>query len=113
MKTLLTGILAAVVLSGFSPAQDSAAPPAPTAAPQGTPSPAVPSAPTSSQQASSSLRVAPGSVIPVELTKTIDAKKVKVGEEVMAKVTQDMKARDVVIVPKDTKVMGRVTEAQA
>jgi hypothetical protein len=52
-------------------------------------------------------------VIPVSLTKTIDAKKVKTGDEVVAKVTQDMKTNGgEVLVPKDTKVMGHVTEAQ-
>jgi hypothetical protein len=59
------------------------------------------------------IRIAPGSVIPVSLTKTVDAKKAKVGDEVVAKVTQDMKSNSgQVIVAKDTKVMGRVTEAQ-
>jgi hypothetical protein len=59
-------------------------------------------------------RIAPGSVIPVELTKTIDAKKAKTGDEVMAKVTQDMKDNGgAVIVAKDTKMVGHVTEAQA
>jgi len=59
-------------------------------------------------------RIAPGSVIPVQLIKTIDAKKAKTGDEVEAKVTQDMKTNaGVVIVPKDTKVIGHVTEAQA
>jgi hypothetical protein len=58
-------------------------------------------------------RIAPGSVIPVQLTKTIDAKKAKTGEQVEAKVTQDMKtANGAVLVPKDTKVLGHVTEAQ-
>lgn len=58
-------------------------------------------------------RIAPGSVIPVQLTKTIDAKKAKTGDEVEAKVTQDMKTNTgVVLVPKDTKVIGHVTEAQ-
>jgi hypothetical protein len=52
-------------------------------------------------------------VIPVSLTKTIDAKKVKTGDQVVAKVTQDMKTNSgEVLVPKDTKVMGHVTEAQ-
>jgi hypothetical protein len=50
----------------------------------------------------------------VLLTKTIDAKKAKKGDEVVAKVTQDMKTTSgEVLVPKDTKVLGRVTEAQA
>jgi hypothetical protein len=53
-------------------------------------------------------------VIPVQLTKSIDAKKAKTGDEVVAKVTQDMKTGSgEVLVPKDTKVMGHVTEAQA
>jgi hypothetical protein len=48
------------------------------------------------------------------LTKTIDAKKVKQGDQVVAKVTMDMKTNTgEVLVPKDTKVMGHITEAQA
>jgi hypothetical protein len=58
-------------------------------------------------------RIAPGSVIPVQLTKSIDAKKAKTGDAVEAKVTQDLKAESgEVIVPKDTKFVGHVTEAQ-
>jgi len=52
-------------------------------------------------------------VIPVELTKSIDAKKVKAGDEVVAKVTMDLKTNSgEIVVPKDTKVVGHVTEAQ-
>jgi hypothetical protein len=59
-------------------------------------------------------KIAPGSVIPVQLTKTIDAKKAKSGDEVVAKVTMDMKtSTGELIVPKDTKVVGHVTAAQA
>lgn len=59
-------------------------------------------------------RIAPGSVIPVQLTNTVDAKKAKTGDEVVAKVTQDMKTQTgEVLVPKDTRVIGHVTEAQA
>ena len=36
-------------------------------------------------------RIAPGTVIPVELTKTVDAKKAKAGDEVFAKVSRDLK----------------------
>ncbi len=60
------------------------------------------------------LRMAPGSIIPVQLTKTVDAKKVKPGEEVTAKVTEDLKASSgLVLMPKDTEIVGHVTEAQA
>jgi hypothetical protein len=67
----------------------------------------------SSPQSASVTRIAPGSVIPVELTKSIDAKKVKTGDEVVAKVTMDLKTNSgEILVPKDTKVVGHVTEAQ-
>lgn len=59
-------------------------------------------------------RIAPGNVIPVQLTKTVDAKKAKPGDEVIAKVTMDLKNNSGdVIVAKDTEVVGHVTEAQA
>jgi hypothetical protein len=59
-------------------------------------------------------RLAPGSVLPVQLTKGIDAKKAKTGDEVVAKVMQDLRTNaGVVIVPKDTKIIGHVTEVQA
>ena len=52
-------------------------------------------------------------MIPVELTKSIDAKKAKTGDEVVAKVTMDLKTNSgEIVVPKDTKVVGHVTEAQ-
>lgn len=96
---------------------------APTQAPQSsqpatTPAPGgASSEPANSQSASSQApntkRVAPGSVIPVQLTKTIDAKKAKTGDQVVAKVTQDMTSSNgQVVVAKDTKVIGHVTQAQ-
>jgi hypothetical protein len=84
----------------------------------GTPQPQAQSStpPNSAQSATPGqhpTRVAPGSVIPVQLTKTVDAKKAKTGDEVVAKVTMDMKTQSGdVLVPKDTKVIGHVTEAQ-
>jgi hypothetical protein len=64
--------------------------------------------------ANNPLKIAPGSVIPVQLAKTVDAKKAKTGDEVVATVTQDMKTnKGDVLVPKDTRVIGHVTEAQA
>ena len=91
-------------------------PQAPQQAPQPVP-PAAQQNPKSpsgnSPQSASASRIAPGSVIPVELTKSIDAKKVKTGDEVVAKVTMDLKTNSgEIVVPKDTKVVGHVTEAQ-
>jgi len=88
----------------------------PQAQPPGTQtqSPASARANANQAQPAGSPRIAPGSVIPVELTKTVDAKKAKTGDEVVAKVAQDMKtSTGEVLLPKDTKVIGHVTEAQA
>jgi hypothetical protein len=84
------------------------------AAPQSEQATGSPAAPTAMNQPAGQHRIAPGSVIPVQLTKTIDAKKAKPGDEIVAKVTMDLKTTSgEVMIPKDTKVMGRVTEAQA
>ena len=48
----------------------------------------------------------------VELLKAIDARKAQPGDEVSAKVTQDVKAGDKVVLTKGSKVMGKVTKAQ-
>jgi hypothetical protein len=102
MKLMMTGIVA-VVLCGFCLAQD------PTSETPITNQPAQPS----SQPDSGSLKIAPGSVIPVQLSKSVDAKKAKSGDNVEAKVTQDLKAENgQLVVPKDTKIVGHVTEAQ-
>ncbi len=108
MKKVLQIIAILPLLSWALLAQDSTpAAPAPQPAPA-----AAPSAPT--QPAANSPRIAPGSVIPVALTKTIDAKKAKTGDEVVAKVTMDMKGGSGdVLVPKDTKVIGHITEVRA
>jgi Bacterial conjugation TrbI-like protein len=68
----------------------------------------------SATPAANPVRIAAGSVIPVELAKSIDAKKAKTGDEVVAKVTKDLRNNaGTVLMPKDTKVIGHITEAQA
>jgi hypothetical protein len=72
------------------------------------------SATPSSADQTQPLRIAPGTVIPVALTKTIDAKKAKTGDEVLARVAQDLKTNNgEILVSKDTKVIGHVTEVKA
>jgi hypothetical protein len=91
----------------------------PPTEPQGTPSRPAPNQPaqtptaTTAPSSAAITKIAPGSIIPVQLAKTIDAKKTKAGDPVMATVTQDMKTQSgQVLVPKDTQVIGHVTEAQ-
>jgi hypothetical protein len=68
---------------------------------------------TSPEQAGSRLQIPPGTVISAVLTKGIEVKKAKTGDEVVAKVQNDIKNKaGEVLVPKDTRLMGKVTEAQ-
>jgi hypothetical protein len=119
MKIFLRGMISAWLLCGLSLAQD-ATPAQPGGVPPQQQSPTAPQAsPADREQPNATPpnaapRIAPGSVIPVELTKGIDAKKAKTGDAVEAKVTQDMKTSGGdVVVAKDTKVIGHVTAAQA
>lgn len=121
MKRLLIEVIAGALFCGLCVAQDTTTPPnsMPTSpAQQAEPAAQSPQTQTAESQSAQpqehSLRVAPGSVIPVQLTETVDAKKAKVGDEVDAKVTQDMKsANGELVLAKDTKVVGQVIEAQA
>src|ERR1051326_3746682 len=54
-----------------------------------------------------------GVILRAELSKSLDAKKAKPGDEVTAKVTQDVMANGRVMVRKGSKLIGHVTEAQA
>src|SRR5258708_1204460 len=54
-----------------------------------------------------------GTNIQAELTKSLDAKKAKAGDEVTAKVTQDVKSSGQVVIHKGSKLIGHVTEAKA
>jgi hypothetical protein len=51
-----------------------------------------------------------GSYMLVELSKTLKAKKLKVGDKIKAEVTQDVVSHGKVIIPVETKLIGHVTE---
>jgi hypothetical protein len=118
---ILSAAMASILLTGGLTLAQSAPPdhstpqmPASNSSGQSGPQSQPQQAPVRAGQQSDAPKIAPGSVIPVQLTKGIDAKKVKTGDQVEAKVTQDLKtATGVLVVPKDTKVMGHVTQAQA
>jgi hypothetical protein len=55
-----------------------------------------------------------GTIINTELTGSLDSKKVKPGEAVNARTVTDLKTNDGrVVLPKDTKIVGHVTQASA
>lgn len=140
MKRLFLAIVIGALVVGFALAQDASAPqnnattPRPQSAePSAMPQQQAPAAepgmqpgehnpqqtsagPNSTPATAASggvQRLAPGSVIPVELAKSIDAKKAKSGDAVVAKVTQDLKNNSgEVLLAKDTKFIGHVTESQ-
>ena len=108
MRKRLTGIFAGIVLCTLCLAQDAA----PSQSNSTTPTGAQTTQSAASGQTTGVPRIAPGSVIPVELTRTVDVKKVRAGDAVEAKVTGDLKNGGLVV-SKDTKVVGYVTQAQA
>lgn len=106
MAKMFTGIVTAVIFASLSFAQ--------SAAPSQTNNGSNGAHPAQTDSPAAAPRIAPGSVIPVQLTSTLDAKKAKTGEQVTAKVTRDLKSSDgMMLMPKDTEIVGHITEAQA
>lgn len=54
-----------------------------------------------------------GTTICAELTRTLDARKLKIGDKVEARTTLAVLARGIVAIPQGTKLLGHVTEAAA
>jgi hypothetical protein len=67
----------------------------------------------SDAQAASASQLQSGSTVQAELTKPLDARKNKVGDEVVAKTTHDVKSNGHVVVPRGSKLIGHVTEVKA
>jgi hypothetical protein len=67
----------------------------------------------SAQAGGSSASLESGTTFEAVLTKSVDAKKAKRGDRVEAKATKDVKSNGEVVVPKNSKLIGRVTEAKA
>ena len=54
-----------------------------------------------------------GSILPVELSKTLDAKKAHTGDPVRGKIPHDLSSNGKVVIPQDAKVLGHIAEAKA
>jgi len=72
------------------------------------PAPAANAAPTNQTPT----KFSPGSLLPVELSKTVDAKKAHTGDPVLGKIPHDLSSNGRVIIPQDAKVMGHVAEVK-
>jgi hypothetical protein len=51
--------------------------------------------------------------MPAQLTKSLDSKKMKEGDEVTGRITAEIHTRDGLTIPRDSKLIGHVTEAKA
>lgn len=97
MNRFLTSVLTAALLTGVSLAQ----------------SPAQANGASDSQNAAQStvVRFSPGTIIRVELAKSLDAKKARVGDEVIAKTLDDfLSDKDDVLAPRGSRVLAHVAE---
>ncbi len=100
MKTLTVFLAMVFGLTAISVAQD--ANPA---------APAQPAAPATADQGVT--KFAPDTIIPAELSKSLDAKKLKAGDPVEAKTTVDMLSNGQIILARDTKIVGHVASVKA
>jgi len=57
--------------------------------------------------------LAAGTTIPAILSKPVDARKAKSGDQVMAKTTQDVRSDSGVMIPRGSRIVGHVTDAKA
>src|SRR5262249_7531782 len=118
MRQVLCSLLMGAVLITVSLAQDSAQGAA--SASQGTSAPAQQPATHAQSQTSAQHnanqpgpQVQPGSIIYAELNKSVDAKKAKQGDEVVAKTSQAVLSQGKVVIPKGSKLVGHVTQVKA
>jgi len=51
--------------------------------------------------------------MPAQLTKSLDSKKMKEGDEVTGRISAEIHTRDGLTIPRDSKLIGHVTEAKA
>lgn len=63
-------------------------------------------------QVAGASRLQAGSTVQAELVKPVDARKCKVGDEVLAKTTHDVKSEGHVVIAKGSKLVGHVTEVK-
>ena len=58
-------------------------------------------------------KITPGTIIPAELTKGLDVKKVKAGDKIEAKTSVDLLSDGEVIIPKGSRISGHISDVKA
>jgi hypothetical protein len=109
MKALQNAVLIAVTLTSVAFAQTY-----PTgSATTGNATQATTQAEGATAQSSTAAAAQGGAIVPVELPRSIDSKKAKVGDEVIAKVISDVRSGGAVAIPRGSKLVGKITEVNA
>jgi hypothetical protein len=98
MKRSCFLVMALISLSGLCSAQVSSEPAAPSQ--------------DSSAKAQNSGAVPSGAILSAELSKSLDAKKCKSNDRIEAKTATDLLQHGQIVVPRNTKIIGHVTEAK-
>jgi hypothetical protein len=70
-------------------------------------------APSSAAQAPTANELAPGTLLSVELSKSLDARKLKANDKFEARTVVDLLAHGQIVIPRSAKIIGHVTEAKA
>src|SRR5690242_14214854 len=86
---------------------------APPQAQAGTAASANAASSTAAQANSDAAQLASGTKFEAALNQTLDANKNKVGDTVVAHTTDDVKSNGKVVLPKNTKLVGHITEVKA
>ncbi len=90
------------------------APEAPSRSSQSGPSTPAAEAPAGSPApAAASDKLAAGTVVSVELSKSLDARKTKANDRIEARTSMDLLQHGQIVIPRNTKIVGHVTEAKA
>jgi hypothetical protein len=71
------------------------------------------SRPAGSKESASPSQLENGTILYLELSKTVDAKKAKIGDQVRALLLADVVSHGKIVVRRDSRLIGHVTEAQA
>jgi len=78
-----------------------------------TANPPAPAPATAAKPPTSADTPPPGTILAVELSKSLNAKKTRANDRVEAKTATDLLAHGQIVVPRNTKIIGHVTEAKA
>ena len=106
MKSMLLSRLAVAIMAAAAAAAQST--PAPSSGTQQGAAPAQ-----SAAQVQSASQFPAGTIIPAELSKSVDSKKAKAGDKIEVKIPVDLLSHGKILIPKNTKIIGHVTEAKA